>query len=326
MTEINLRDSPAISIVMLSYNNAEFTSDAIASALDQDVELEIIVVDDFSTDGSPNLIRKWIERDNRVRAIFHDRNLGIAASANDGIESTCGRYIGLASTDDMFKPRTLGNVVKLMDSNEEIGAVILDGECIDSNNRRLGFAFSEWHGKPPVSEGYFFRYLIRGNFVCTGIVRKRIIEATGVRYNRALKYVNDWLFWLELSHSNKFVYFDQPVYRYRIHPNALSASSKGFAGDARVYEIILEKYGNELDPQTKGHILRNMGVGYWFMGEFRKARLCLYQSLKAYETPLAKLGVVSLIALSHQMRLMRFWVGLWRQRHPYRILASWRRR
>jgi glycosyltransferase involved in cell wall biosynthesis len=321
-----LRSKPAISIVMLSYNHVKFTSEAIASALDQTVDLEVVIVDDCSDDGSPALIRKWVQKDSRVRALFHDKNLGIAATANDGIESACGRYILLASSDDMLIPSTLACVVSFLDSRQDIGAAILNAECIDSSNRKLGFKFSEWRSKPSLTEGYFFRYLVRGNFVCTGVVRKSVIDDTGIRYNPALKYLNDWIFWLELSHTCKFVYFEQPIYRYRIHPSAASTDSKGFASDTAAYDIILEKYEKELDPQAKAHILRNMGVDYCFSGDLRKARMCLHESLKANRAPLPKLAVVSLIALSYQTSLFRIFVGVWRHRYPNRILVRWRRK
>ena len=300
MAEIALRSRPAISIVMLSYNNEKFTSDAIASALDQNVDLEVVVVDDCSRDRSPTLIRKWTQKDRRVRGLFHDKNLGIAVTANDGMELARGRFILLVSSDDMLIPNSLACVVSFLDSREDIGAAILNAECIDSRNRKLGFKFSEWRRKPPLSEGYFFSYIVRGNFVCIGVVRKSVIDDTGIRYNPALKYLNDWIFWLELSHTCKFVYFDQPIYRYRIHPNAASADTKGFASDTAAYDIILEKYEKELDPQTKAHILRNMGIDYCFSGNLRKARICLHRSLKAYRTPLTKLAVFSLIVLSYQ--------------------------
>ena len=328
MVEASLSARPAISIIMLSYNHGEFMSDAIASALNQNVDLELVVVDDFSTDESRSLSQTWAQKDSRVRVILHERNMGIAATANDGIESARGRYIALASSDDMFKRDSLATVVSLLDSREDIGAAILDAECIDSDNRKLGFRFSDWHGKPPVKEGYFFRYLVKGNFVCTGVVRKSVIEKTGIRFNRALKYVNDWMFWLDLSHSCKFAYLDSPVYRYRIHRSATSTTltiSGGFAADVAVYDMILEKYGRELDPQTKGHILRNMGVNYCLLGDFQKARWCLHLSFKRNRTPITKLMALSLIALSYQMTLFRTYVRLWRHRDPYRILASSRR-
>lgn len=312
---------------MPSYNNDRFISDAISSVLAQPLDLELIIVDDCSTDRSRDIIGSWMRKDSRVKVVFHERNLGIAITANDGIELARGRYIAFASSDDMFIPNSLTNVVSFLDSREDIGVAVLDAECIGSNNSKLGFRFSQWNRKPPISEGNFLCYLVRRDFICTGVIRKSVLERTGIRYDKSLKYANDWMFWIDLSHSCKFAYLDQPVYRYRIHQGSVtSTKSRDFPTDVAIHDMILKKYDKELDLSTQGLVLRNMGVDYCFLRDFPRARSCLRRCLRMNRAPLAKLLVALLLASSYQMTIFRVFVNIWRHRRPFNIMASIHRR
>jgi teichuronic acid biosynthesis glycosyltransferase TuaG len=320
------KTEPTLSVIMPSYNNDRFISDAIVSVLAQPLHLELIIIDDCSTDQSRVIIRTWMLKDNRVKAIFHEKNLGIAKTFNDGIGTAKGKYLALISSDDMFKPDALVEIVRILDSRSDCAAAILNAECIDAENRRLSFLFSEWRKKPSLTEGNFFRYLVNGNFVCTGVIRRSAIEKTGIRFNEQLKYLNDWMFWLDLSHSNRFLYLEQPYYRYRIHGAAATANPTDFSTDAKIHDMILRKYGIELDRSTKSKVLRSMALDYYYLGSSEKARHCLHQSFQMNVRPLGKLMVLLLIILSYQGTLFRFFATLWRHRFPVRILVSRYRR
>lgn len=307
---------------MPSYNNDRFISNAIESVLTQPVRLELIIIDDCSTDRSRDIIRSWKLKDNRVKALFHDKNLGIAKTLNDGIDWAMGEYLALMSSDDMLKPNALVKVVSVLNSHSDDAAAVLNAECIDAENRRLGFLFSEWRKKPPIREGNLFRYLVNGNFICTGVLRRTAVEKPRIRFDEELKYHNDWLFWLDLSHSNKFLYVEQPCYRYRIHAATATANPNASATDVKIHEIILTKYGAELDRAARGRVFRNMALDYYWLGNFRLAKNYLYQSFHTNVRPLSKLLVLSMIVLSRQPALFRFFTTLWRYRFPNRILVS----
>ena len=79
---------PLVSVFMKSYNHDRFISEAIESVLRQDFEdLELIIVDDGSTDASRQIIESYERQDHRIRSIFHERNLGITKVVNDGIDA-----------------------------------------------------------------------------------------------------------------------------------------------------------------------------------------------------------------------------------------------
>ena len=92
---------PLVSVVMPSYNHEKFISEAIESVLGQDFDdLELIIVDDASTDASKQIIQKYEKQDARVRVILHETNCGISKTMNDGIESARGTFKALRNSRD----------------------------------------------------------------------------------------------------------------------------------------------------------------------------------------------------------------------------------
>src|SRR5665647_2754849 len=94
---------PLVSVVMPSYNHEEFVSESIESVLGQDFDnLELIIVDDASTDSSRQIIQKYAEEDTRIRVILHEANRGIAKTLNDGTEAAKGKFIAIIASDDVW--------------------------------------------------------------------------------------------------------------------------------------------------------------------------------------------------------------------------------
>ena len=90
--------APMVSVVVVVRNECGYIGDCIESILNQSYEnFELIIVDDFSDDGTTDIIKRF--RDKRIKALFNDRNLGIAASRNVGIENASGEYIFSTDAD-----------------------------------------------------------------------------------------------------------------------------------------------------------------------------------------------------------------------------------
>jgi glycosyltransferase involved in cell wall biosynthesis len=246
---------------MPSYNHGKYINYAINSVLSQNVKnLELIIIDDFSVDNSRDVIRSWIKKDDRIRVILHKKNEGIARTLNDGIKNAKGKYMALMASDDMFKQGAFEKILCILESSQDYDVIITEGEVIDSRNRRTGLLFSDLTRKP--SEQNFFMDLIGGNFICSGVVKKSILDNNQIWFNENLKYLNDWLFWLDLSKAGRFFYISEPLYNYRIH-GAISSRNKGFAEDhLRAYNIILDKYSNSLGARSKRMLLKNAEASY----------------------------------------------------------------
>lgn len=115
---------PTVSVVIPCYKYGHFLPDAVASALDQDgVDVQVIVVDDCSPDGSADVARGLAERDPRVEVLVHETNKGHIATYNDGLALARGDYVVLVSADDLLVTDALTRAVALMEHHPEIGMV-----------------------------------------------------------------------------------------------------------------------------------------------------------------------------------------------------------
>jgi len=94
--------SPLISVIIATHNREELLPQAVQSILDQTLQdFEIIIVDDCSSDNTPNVIRALEEKDDRIRAIRSNQNIGPGAARNLGMASAKGDYIAIMDDDDL---------------------------------------------------------------------------------------------------------------------------------------------------------------------------------------------------------------------------------
>ncbi|MGV8911583.1 MAG: glycosyltransferase family 2 protein [Rhodoglobus sp.] len=127
MMTLNPRDlstRPLVTVVIPCYNYGHFLPAAVASALDQDdVDVEVIIVDDASPDGSAEVARELVDSDSRVRLIAHSSNKKHILTYNDGLAEAAGDYVVLLSADDLLTKNSVTRAVALMEHHLEVGLV-----------------------------------------------------------------------------------------------------------------------------------------------------------------------------------------------------------
>ena len=127
--------APRVSVVMPVHNREWCVGDAIASVLATgEPELEVVVVDDGSTDGTARLVADWMQREpKRVRAISHPRraNRGIAASRNLGVAHARGRYLAFLDSDDLFLPCRFASSLRWLDDHPASIACVEPFDVLD---------------------------------------------------------------------------------------------------------------------------------------------------------------------------------------------------
>src|ERR1035437_4317043 len=135
---------PLVSVVIPSYNHEKFVSQAIESVLGQDFDdLELIIVDDASTDTSRQIIQKYAVEDTRVRVILHETNNGVAKTINDGIAIAQGKFLAVTASDDVWMKDKLSKQLAVLESDED-QIVWTEAEIIDESGRPVGSTFSEF--------------------------------------------------------------------------------------------------------------------------------------------------------------------------------------
>jgi glycosyl transferase family 2 len=113
---------PTVTVVVPCHNYGHYLPRALASALDQPgVDVDAIVVDDASPDGSAAVVRALAGADDRIRPILHERNRGHIATYNEGLEQAAGDYVVLLSADDALAPGALARATALLEAEPTVG-------------------------------------------------------------------------------------------------------------------------------------------------------------------------------------------------------------
>jgi glycosyltransferase involved in cell wall biosynthesis len=127
-----------VSVLMPSYQHAEYVAAAMQSVLDQGFDdLELLVIDDASTDGSPAIIRDFAKRDRRVRPILHETNLGIARTFNAGLKEARGKFVAVLASDDLWMEHKLEKEMEALREDDDL-IVWCEGLMIDGHGNPTG--------------------------------------------------------------------------------------------------------------------------------------------------------------------------------------------
>ena len=113
--------SPAVSIVVCCYNAAETLPATLDSLLAQTHKaLEILVVNDASTDNTSEIVRSYQDRDARVRMVTHEKNRGLAHGRKSGVDNAANELLTFIDADDIAMPNMVQRLVEILQSNDMI--------------------------------------------------------------------------------------------------------------------------------------------------------------------------------------------------------------
>jgi glycosyltransferase involved in cell wall biosynthesis len=198
---------PAVSFVIATHNRAALLPKAIESGLRAGSDLEVIVVDDGSTDDTRHLCARWPE----IRYIALDRNRGAAYARNAGIRASSAEFIAFLDDDDLRLPDSLRPQLQALDHNP--AAALCYGQVLvgDAQNGLTGEIIP---ARCP--SGQIFWELLEQNFVPepSVVARRKILLESGL-FNPELPRVHDWDLWLRLAERYPFAAVEQPVAIYR---------------------------------------------------------------------------------------------------------------
>jgi glycosyltransferase involved in cell wall biosynthesis len=218
---------PLVSIICLCYNHEPFLRQALDSVLAQTyVNLEILVVDDKSTDASVEIIQEYCVRFPQIRFLPNQKNQGNCASFNQALQLSQGEFIIDFATDDVLHPERVARQVAVFHGlPATYGVVYTDAELIDEQSRSLGFFYARTpQGKinPPPAEGEVFAEVLGRYFICppTMMMRRQVLEELN-GYDPELAY-EDFDFWVRSARNWQYHFLDQVLCQRRMHPRSLS--------------------------------------------------------------------------------------------------------
>jgi hypothetical protein len=218
---------PLVSVIIPCYNYGRYLTQCVNSVLSQEgVRIEIIIIDDASSDGSDQIVRKFGARDARIHAICHAVNQGHIATYNEGISQVTGDYTVLLSADDLLTPGCLARATSLMEAYPSVGLAY--GFPVDFTDGHLPAARTTtkswiiWAGHDWLA----YRCKVGRNIIrCPEVVlRTSVLREIG-GYNKHLPHAADFELWMRAATVSDVGYVagaDQAY--YRIHASNMHQS------------------------------------------------------------------------------------------------------
>jgi alpha-1,3-rhamnosyltransferase len=224
--------NPLVTVIIPSYNHQAYVAQSIQSVLSQTYkEIELIVIDDGSSDSSAKVIQKLLH-DNEFKFIAR-KNRGLAKTLNEGIRLAKGKYICFLASDDYFLPRRIEHAASRLERlNNDAIATYTDGFIVDDKNKKLS-KFSDIYPRPIIGDTY--SNLIVGNWIpAMGIT----YEATILRkfmFDVRFK-IEDYAIYLKIFKSNKFKidFYKSFDFCYRQHKGNISNISKVMTHESKL--------------------------------------------------------------------------------------------
>ncbi len=271
------RPWPRVSIVTPSYNQAEFIEETIRSVLLQGYpNLEYIIIDGGSTDGSVEIIRKyapwlayWVSEPDR----------GQSHAINKGFERATGEVLAWLNSDDTYEPGALGKVAEFLRAHPDVGMVYGDCRKIDDQGRFIGTCPARaFDMKPLVCNQWFIPQQ-------SAFFRQSVLRAVGA-VKEDLHLVMDWDLWLRIALTGfKIVYVPALLASFRIYPETKTNSQFERSGqekfavlDSLFVHTCRGDQFRQWKKQAYANVHKFLGIHYYSQKRYLAARRHLLKS------------------------------------------------
>lgn len=256
---MNLKQ-PLVSVIIPTYNHAQFIGEAIQSVLDQTYPyFEIIVINNFSQDNTLDVIEAF--HDPRIYVFNFQNNGLIAASRNEGIRHSKGDFIAFLDSDDLWYPQKLEKQLDAFQKNPHLLLVSTDIEHYPDGQK--GFLFLE---QPKIVS---FRELVYANMISNSsvLMKRSVLSSIGfLDEGTQLRMVEDYDYWLRILQfqDDSILVLPDILMKYRIHEGSLAGNQLNeeacFSSNIRARQndiLVLEKFRN-FSPGDVSKAIRNL--------------------------------------------------------------------
>jgi GT2 family glycosyltransferase len=209
-----------VSIILPVYNGERFLRQSLESCLSQNHHaLELIAVDDCSTDESPKILMEYAERDKRLRIVRNTSNKGLPESLNVGFREAVGQYLTWTSDDNIYSPGAIAYMVQQLSTYPEVGFVYTSFIRIDDDGKELGVVLCS----PPT--GLRRLDLASGAVGACFMYRSEVREAVG-SYRSEYRNAEDFDYWVRICLRYPSRHYYEPYYFYRMHAASLTSQHR----------------------------------------------------------------------------------------------------
>ncbi|HBS28180.1 MAG TPA: hypothetical protein DEB06_01730, partial [Phycisphaerales bacterium] len=212
--------SPRVSVIVPLYNSGATVGETLGSLRAQSTESwEAIVVNDGSTDDGPAICEALAARDRRI-GVVHQRNRGLGAARNSGIEHARGEFVHFLDADDTMRPGALERLSALAEGSAH-GAAACGWERVGPAGEPL-----DWY-EAPARGGFGLDELLAGNQAPVHALMMARRTLAGERFDESLPVVEDYDLWLRLAQRGvRWEISGAPLAVYRVRPESMSRATR----------------------------------------------------------------------------------------------------
>lgn len=250
-----------VSILSPCYNGETYISRFLDSVLIQDYpNLEVIIVNDGSTDNTDNIINSYIDKfkEKNINFIYlTQENTGAAGAINNGLKYVTGEYLTWPDSDDILTQDSISKKVQFLENNHKYGFVKTDAKIFDENNLKVPIGYLSKKSKNRFNEELFEDFIYEKNDVyfapgCYMVRMSAFLDVNPSRNIYVTKGGQNWQMLLPISNKYKCGYIDEGLYYYIVRKNSHSHASNG------IFEKEIQKIDNHLDILT--NVLNKMDI------------------------------------------------------------------
>lgn len=228
-----------ISVVIPTYNRGAAIGATVESALSQDVapeEVEIIIVDDGSTDDTLSILQSLYGQNPRVR-LFLIPNAGVANARNFGLEKARGEFVAFLDHDDLWFPQKLEKQLEAIKRSEKIGVVYCNWQHFDKNGILQSHDPHVWQPRFELGRKGVLQKMLMGNLIISmsvPLIRTELLRRVG-GFDPKMVPCDDWDVWIRLANRSEFVGLRETLVQYHQHEAQQSRDEDAmWAADNRI--------------------------------------------------------------------------------------------
>lgn len=218
--------NPFVSVIVPVFNAGKYLEQCILSILHQNLkEIEVIAVNDGSTDNSAEILDKIAQQDSRL-CVYHCANKGVSVARNFGINKSNGAYIGFVDADDWIEPDMYEKMYNAAENNKS--EWVICNICIHEANEAERSRLKMVNGSVLIDESRpeFIENLMRFDYDFANwnkLFSAKLIQRIGIRFNEKMYLWEDLLFNLGyLQYVKRITFLDDDLYHYRVLSSSLT--------------------------------------------------------------------------------------------------------
>jgi glycosyltransferase involved in cell wall biosynthesis len=259
MMKVAAPSRSTVSVIVPCFNYGHFLTGCLESVLSQQhVDVQVLVIDDRSTDDSADVARRLAARDDRIEFRRHRENAGLIPTANEGLEWAQGDYVVLLSADDFLVPNCLARATSVMLQHPNVG-LVYGRPLIARENRPTPAPRGRWRATKIWSGSDWIHIRCRSGYNCISspevVVRNSVQQAVG-GYDPACRHTSDLNMWLRIAAVADIGYIrGVPQAIYRVHGGSMLRSVTDplihLRERRQAFDSFFARSGTDVDPSKR---------------------------------------------------------------------------